>query len=67
MVLVQLILNLFEINFDMRIRTSNELNVSKFHKWRTLKANNLHPYHCQPVQVLQRGDAERRMNFCRWS
>ncbi|XP_017885361.1 histone-lysine N-methyltransferase SETMAR-like [Ceratina calcarata] len=34
--------------------------------WRTLKDQQMHPYHYQRVQQLEEGDPERRRNFCSW-
>jgi hypothetical protein len=34
--------------------------------WRVLRENSLHPFHLQPVQGLEPGDKEGRLEYCRW-
>jgi hypothetical protein len=34
--------------------------------WRVLRESSLHPFHLKPVQGLQPGDKERRLEYCRW-
>lgn len=47
-------------------RISLQLGLSQNFVWRTLHTNEFHPYHYQRVQALEPGDAERRLQFCRW-
>lgn len=47
-------------------RASLELETSHMFVWRTLQADNQHPYHLRAVQDLLPGDFRRRMDFCRW-
>ncbi|CAH2007674.1 unnamed protein product [Acanthoscelides obtectus] len=47
-------------------RVSGALGISASHVHRVLRNNHRRPYHLQPVQGLQPGDAERRIRFCQW-
>ncbi|RZC38176.1 HTH Tnp Tc3 2 domain containing protein, partial [Asbolus verrucosus] len=47
-------------------RLANQVGVSRFVVWRTLKEQGLHPYHVQKVQALKPEDFPRRIYFCEW-
>lgn len=47
-------------------RIGQELGISHTKVWRTLKKDQMHPYHLQKVQRLKPGDEISRINFCRW-
>jgi hypothetical protein len=45
---------------------ASQTGLSKIIVWHVLCENSLHPFHLQPVQGLQPGDKERRLDYCRW-
>ena len=47
-------------------RIAQNLNVSNWTVWKTLKDNLLHPYHIQRVQALLPADFAPRIAFCQW-
>lgn len=47
-------------------RTAVALGISQSKICQVLKRDHRRPYHFQPVQGLCPGDAERRLNYCRW-
>lgn len=47
-------------------RLSQRFEVTQSMVWRTLKNNNLYPYHKQNVHTLLPQDAPLRLEFCRW-
>ena len=61
------ILRVFDINRRQSTRrVARQLHLSQSRVWRTLRADHRRPYHLQPVQNLQPGDAEKRVTFCEW-
>lgn len=61
------ILQIVENNPSISVRKiSNELAVPKTRVWRTLKKENLYPFHVETVQRLEDGDDVPRLTFCRW-
>lgn len=47
-------------------RISGQVGVSNRIVWRSLRENQLYPFHEQKVQALQPEDHPLRVNFCRW-
>jgi hypothetical protein len=47
-------------------RIASQTGLSQSAVWRVLRESSLHPFYLQPVQVLQPGDKERRLEYCRW-
>ncbi|EFN88324.1 hypothetical protein EAI_14917, partial [Harpegnathos saltator] len=45
-------------------RAARELNLSQYNVHRTLREDQLHPYHYQRVQQLLPRDLEQRIYFC---
>jgi len=45
---------------------SNQMNVPRSIVHRVLRNEDMHPYHFSSVQHFREGDAERRLEFCRW-
>lgn len=45
---------------------AQQVEVSQYFVWNTLKKNGLHPYHLQRVQGLALGDYALRQQFCEW-
>lgn len=45
---------------------ARQLQVSQKKVWKTLRENQLHPFHVQRVQALQPQDHPRRVQFCEW-
>jgi hypothetical protein len=61
------ILQLFDINPQMSTRRAAlQLQTSHTKVFNALKRDHRKPYHLQPVQNLLPGDAQKRINFCRW-
>jgi hypothetical protein len=46
-------------------RIASQTGLSQSAVWGVLGENSLHPFHPQPVQGLQPGDKERRLEYCR--
>ena len=47
-------------------RMASRIGVSRMQVWRTLREEDLHPYHDQRVQHLEPGDHAQRMDLCHW-
>lgn len=47
-------------------RVASQLQLSQSFVSRTLRREQLHPYHYTGVQALHPGDAEQRLTFCYW-
>jgi len=47
-------------------RMASRLVVSRMQVWRTLREEDLYPYHDQRVQHLEPGDHAQRMDLCHW-
>ena len=47
-------------------RMASHIGVSNMQVWRTLREEDLYPYHDQRVQRLEPGDHAQRMDLCRW-
>lgn len=61
------ILNLVEEDPSSSTRKiSRRVDVSNRIVWRTLRENQLYPFHVQKVQALQPEDHHLRLQFCRW-
>lgn len=45
---------------------ANQLEISQYKTWKTLKENQFNPFHIQKVQSLLPEDHPRRVEFCRW-
>jgi len=46
-------------------RMASRIGVSRMQVWRTLREEDLYPYHDQRVQHLEPGDHAQRMDLCR--
>lgn len=61
------VLNLVEEDPSTSTRKiSRQVGVSNRIVWRTLRENQLYPFHVQRVQALQPEDHPLRLQFCRW-
>lgn len=61
------ILEAIEIDPTLSTRQlGREFNVSNYVVWRTLRENQMHPYHYRRVQSLLPADYAARVEFCRW-
>jgi len=59
------VLDAFYENPGTSIRSAaREFGLSKYNVHRTLRENQLHPYHYQRVQQLLPKDLQQRINFC---
>jgi len=47
-------------------RVASRIGVSRMQVWRTLREDDLYPYHDQKLQHLEPGDHAQRMDFCHW-
>jgi len=47
-------------------RIASRICVSRMQVWRTLREEDLHPYHDHRVQHLEPGDPAQRMDLCHW-
>jgi len=47
-------------------RMASRIGVSHMQVWRTLREDDLYPYHDQRVQHLEPGDHAQRMELCHW-
>jgi len=47
-------------------RIASRIGVSRIQVWRTLREENLHPYHDHRVRYLEPGDPDQSMNLCHW-
>ena len=47
-------------------RLASRIGVSHMQVWRTLREDNLYPYHDQRVQHLEPGNHAQRMDLCHW-
>src|SRR5215469_10793136 len=47
-------------------RFPDRIGVSHMQVWRTLREDDLYPYHDQKVQHLEPGDYAQRMDLCHW-
>jgi len=47
-------------------RVASRIGVSRMQVWRTLRKDDLYPYHDQRVQHLEPGDHAQRMDLCHW-
>ena len=47
-------------------RPSTRLGVARTRVWRTLREDDLYQFHPQPVQNLQAGDSDLRLEYCQW-
>src|SRR5215469_12246853 len=47
-------------------REASRIGVSRMQVWRTLREDDLYPYHDQRVQRLEPGDHAQRMDLCHW-
>jgi hypothetical protein len=48
-------------------RIASQTGLCQSAVWHMLRENSLHPFHLQPVQELQPGDKERRLECRGWS
>jgi hypothetical protein len=48
-------------------RMASRIGVSHMQVWRTLREDDLYPYHDQRVQQLEPGDHDQRMELCHWA
>lgn len=61
------VLEVVENNPSMSTRgIATHVGISHTSVWRTLNSNDMHPYHIQQVQLLQREDFDARLAFARW-
>lgn len=47
-------------------RLSARANIPHVSIWRTIRRENMYPYHIQKVQQLEERDFRERFNYCRW-
>jgi len=47
-------------------RVDSRIGESRMQVWRTLREDDLYPYHDQRVQHLEPGDHAQRMDVCHW-
>jgi len=47
-------------------RIASRIGVSRMQVWRTLREEDLHPFHDNRIQHLETGDPARYMDFCHW-
>jgi hypothetical protein len=45
---------------------ASQTSLSQSAVWCVFGENSLHPFHLQPVEGLQPGDKEHRLEYCRW-
>lgn len=61
------VLNIFKDNPSTSTRAAaSEVGVSHQSVWRVLRAENMHPFHVQRVQLLSVTDCAQRTEFVRW-